>query len=225
MTKVITKKANFKELLPDFKRFALKKLKLRGASEARKVLACVGYDGKYLHATDSHRLIRIKADYVELPKDAPFLYNVRTDKYEKGSYPNVERLFPSEYQTVITVTSDKLTELKRIVDAVNKEAAEYDNRTTYFEYKDGSISLQAREYENDDKNEVRTVSGIYADGEAEVNLTVNSLYLKEALLTANKLLRYSGASEIYLKFNGALRPIVITDGIMYDMLVMPARRV
>ena len=225
LSTVTTKKANFKELLPDFKRFALKKSKLREASEAHKILACVEYDGKYLNVTDAHRLLRVNTEYVDgLPEEAPFLYNVHTeettaDPVEVSKYPGTDRLFPDISKATLTISEEALKALRKAVNEVHQETKEISNRVMLFEYNEGVISIQAE----NDKAEAYSVEDVYAetDGEDEFKLHVNSGYLKNALLTANKLRKLSGSSEIYVKFYGRLRPFEITDERAFRIRVLP----
>lgn len=225
MGKIITvKQAKWDALLPDFRRFAAGK-RLAAIQAKRSVIykstTCVQYDGTYLNATDCHRAIRIKSEYVELPQADTFLYCVRDDEYKTLNYPEMNRLYPTEFQSEIFIPYDRLKELRKALNIIHEYAKQRDikNNTTLFEAtNDGIIRLSTW------KSDVsETIGGFQVSGLESVKFYVNSGYLKDALITANKLKRYTGTSGIYLKLNGRMRPVVITDNAMYEMLVLPIR--
>ena len=78
--------------------------------------------------------------------------------------------------------------------------------------------------ENDDTNKLRIINGISVYGEHPIKFVINSGYLKDALLTASKMRRYANVDGIKLKYISPLRPITITDGAMYEMIILPIRK-
>src|SRR5690625_987883 len=108
--KTINKTIEFEKLASDFKRFTNRRNEL----SHHKVLDYLYYDGKYLIATDSHKLIKINADYVS---NIPFieddtLYDLKNkkiiDKVFDKRYPNVNRLIPTISNTDVKLNYNEL---------------------------------------------------------------------------------------------------------------------
>lgn len=199
----------------------------RRKKTTRPILRNVQYDGEYLNVTDSHRALRINSEYVtDLPKADPFLYNVKDNEFTDGKYPELARLFPSEHMTELIIPNKTLKAIRALLKDVHAETKGVKNRTMRVVYNEGSISMAAVNSEKLTEGKLRIVSnGIYelSLGHDDVSFHVNSGYLSDALLTASKLQRYSKTDEIKLGYSGAFRPFTITDGEMYEMIILPVR--
>lgn len=226
---IITKQAKFNDLMPDFKRFTPGKRFAAKLSERGNMydnLTCVQYDGGYLNATDTHRAIRIKSEYVaELPKDVPFLYDVREGEFKEGKFPNASRLFTDSHNEEYYTTYDKLKEARDALKAVNDDlkARKVVNLVTHVEIEGGDITFKAWGNGANDYGEVRTVKNAVDIRCESASFRINAKYLADALLTVNKLRGYSEMNGFYIRYNSHMRPITITDEEMYEILVLPVR--
>jgi len=213
-----TKTIEFEKLIPDFKRFAASK------NEARIVLKYAHYDGKYITVTDSYRLIRVNADYVTgLPYDEPFLYNVYTGESIKGSkvdtknYPETNRLIPDNKNTSVELHDKTLKEFKNSLDELLKldSVKKNDNKVINFEIDNRFMTV--KDVKGIQVNELEC----FITGE-NVKFSINCKYMKDALITVNKLnkLSYDNPS---MDIVSHLRPINICKENVFDIVVLPLR--
>ena len=212
------KTIEFEKLIPDFKRFAASK------NEARIVLKYAHYDGKYITVTDSRRLIRINADYVTgLPYDEPFLYNVYTGESIKGSkddtknYPKTNSLIPDHKNTSVELHDKTLKEFKRSLDELLKldSVKKIDNKVINFEI--NNFFMTVKDVKDIQVNELKCLT-IGKD----IKLSLNCKYMKDALMTVNKLnkLSYDNPS---MDIVNSMRPINICKENVFDIVMLPLR--
>jgi DNA polymerase III sliding clamp (beta) subunit (PCNA family) len=209
-----TKTIPFEKLLIDLKKFTA------GSNSPRPVLELIYFDGTCLYATDSHVAIRVKSDLVEVPTSDPFLYNPNKGEFvdlNHYKYPSLDRIFPIDHNTEIKLNNNELKKLKQSTNEIHKAVKNKRNRVSKVQVSNNLIQLSA--YENEEVNEKVPLTN--TSGE-DINFHVNAKFLKDALVTAEKLNKVSQmTSDIRLISN--MRPIVITDNNAYDIVVTPVR--
>ena len=212
------KTIEFEKLIPDFKRFAASK------NEARIVLKYAHYDGKYITVTDSYRLIRVNADYVTgLPYDEPFLYNVYTGESIKGSkvdtknYPKTNILIPDNNKTSVTLNNKTLKEFKNSLDELLKlnSVKKIDHKVIKFEIDNKLMTV--KDVKDIQVNELEC----FITGE-NVKFSINCKYMKDALMTVNKLNKLS-YDDPSMDIVSNMRPINICKENVFDIVMLPLR--
>jgi DNA polymerase III sliding clamp (beta) subunit (PCNA family) len=210
--KTAVKTIEFNKIVKDVKKFTSK-------SDVRPVLQHVYYDGKYIIATDAHRLIRINSDYIsELPTNNPFLYNVKNNciANKEMTYPEVHRLIAiGDIETETDITNglnDFLQVAKEATKAVKKQqnnmikiTANYDQITITGEYMESSYTKDL---------------SIPSNGEYKIYL--NGKYLIDALQTFKKLNKLTNDSLI-MGYKGQMKPLHFKKGEIFDALILPIR--
>lgn len=228
-TTVNIKQVTFDKALVDFRRFAptaatVRKYDRQGLT-SRVRLGDVHSDGDYLYSTDGHRALRVDARYIsEIPEDGPFNYGLHDGKQRESNYPEMGRLFPRECNLNATIRCDKLKELREAVKQVAQDvrARNVTNNEVYIEFEAGNITIKAGGEGLDDFGHAVTVVEATRD-QTSFSFRVNYRYLADALLTASKLRRLRGY-DLYVRFTSDLRPIILTDGGVYEIILMPIRR-
>lgn len=216
-TKTNVKTISFDEVLVDLKRFAAKK------GSVRPTLMYTQYDGQYLHATDSHKAIKINSKYVDnLPESGNFLYNVRDNSINNEiSYPNLGRLYPDHFNAEIRLTSIELKEIKKEMKRIYNNAKNQRLNNMTFKIADGILTISSRDPETENI-EGFTLHNIVQSGE-DFEITFNAAYFKSILLSCIKLGKLSDDDCTYIKYVSRLRPFVISNGDVYEMLLLPIR--
>lgn len=212
----------FEKLLPDFRRFAATKAVARQRGER---LQSVHGDSEYLHATDSHRAIRIKRDYVEGLPDGSFNYDVRENEYKAPDFPEMARLYPEHFNEELELPFARLKEVRDALKIVYDDvrARKVENNAVKLSVSGGNLTLKARDDYGESEGAAETIEDIFSDQQAEFSLWMNARLLRDALLTASKLRRNSDSSGIILCYISDKRPFVLTDGALYEMILMPVR--
>lgn len=209
------KTIEFDKIIKNVKKFTSK-------SDVRPVLQHVYFDGKYIIATDTYRLIRINCDYIsDLPANHPFLYDVRKNciAEKEMTYPEVHRLIDmGDIETETNITSglnDFLQIAKEAKKTVNKRlnnmirlTADYDQMTIT------SITGE------DTKNSYTKDLSISSNGEYKIYL--NGKYLIDALQTFKKLNKLTN-DPVIMGYKGNLRPLHFKKGDVFDALILPIR--
>lgn len=210
--KTAVKTIEFNKIIKDVKKFTSK-------SDIRPVLQYVYFDGKYIIATDSHRLIRINSDYIsDLPTNHPFLYDVKKNCIveKEMTYPEVHRLIDmGDIETETDITNglnDFLQAAKEATKAVKKQqnnmikiTANYDRITITGEYMENSYTKDLP---------------ISSNGEYKIYL--NGKYLIDALQTFKKLSKLTKDSTI-MGYKGHMKPLHFKKGDVFDVLILPIR--
>jgi DNA polymerase III sliding clamp (beta) subunit (PCNA family) len=213
--KTAVKIIEFNKIIKDVKKFVSK-------SDVRPILQYVYFDGKYIIATDSHRLIRINCDYIsDLPTNHPFLYDVKknciTDK--EMTYPEVHRLISmGDIETETDITNelnDFLQAAKEAKKTVNKRlnnmirlTVDYDQMTI--------TSITGEDTENSYTKDLP----ISSNGEYKIYL--NGKYLIDALQIFKKLNKLTNDSMI-MGYKGQMKPLHFKKGDIFDALILPIR--
>lgn len=219
------KTISIEKAMPDFRRFAATK------SEARSILQNVKLGDKYAYATDSHVLIRMNKDALELGDIGDSdLINTRTGEMTKdvdavNPYPSsIDRLIPEESNTRLSINKSDIKTFRNAVDEA-LEFIEQDERGLY----PLDIVITAGEASFYALNEQAEVFSrkINADVSGEdLTISLDARKLKSLLVTVNKFRRLSDDNEpISMEFTGKLRPIKISDSAAYDIVLMPIRTV
>ena len=217
-TLIQTKTIEFDKLIPDFKRFAASK------GTDREVLKYAYYDGSYITVTDGYILIRINTNYVtSLPYDEPFLYNVYTGESIKGSkddtknYPKTNSLIPDHKNTSVELHDKTLKEFKRSLDELLKldSVKKIDNKVINFEI--NNFFMTVKDVKDIQVNELKCLT----TGK-DIKLSLNCKYMKDALMTVNKLnkLSYDNPS---MDIVNSMRPINICKENVFDIVMLPLR--
>jgi DNA polymerase III sliding clamp (beta) subunit (PCNA family) len=211
--KTAVKTIEFDKIIKDVKKFVSK-------SDVRPVLQYVYFDGKYIIATDSRRLIRINGEYISnLPATHPFLYDVKnnciTDK--EMTYPDVHKLIAmGDIVTETDITNgldDFLQAAKEAKKTVNKQVnnmirltVDYEEITITGEYMGNSYTKNLPISSNND---------VY-------KIWLNGKYLIDALQTIKKLNKLSNDPMI-MGYKGDLRPLHFKKGDVFEALILPIR--
>ena len=205
-----TKAIQFDKLIPNLKHFTTDK--------NREVLKYAYYDGENLYATDSHRLIKIKGEYVEgLPSADPFFFNPKTREVfdsDKFNYPEVNRLFPTTYNTSIVIDNEK--EFKKQVSSVHEVAKQIKNKMSTLQITRSNVTLSAYREESE---AIEDVDGMMSGD--DLTISFNNMYMKQVLQAVGKLKQKN--SKIRMYFTGKMRPITITDDEVFNIMLMPVR--
>lgn len=219
MTLTTNKAIEFDKLIPDFKRFALKVGK--EMTNKQLVLQYAYYDGQYLIATDSHRLIRVNADYItNLPSNEPFLYDMKNKKIvtdHELNYPNVNRMIPEHSNTTIEITNNNLKEIRNSLDELLVHVKGQVNNVISLDIKSEKQQLIL----SDQANTIEIAHDCIINGN-DTKLHVNCKYMKDALMSVSKLNKLTEGSPV-LNIVSKLRPIQIKASNVYDIVVMPMR--
>jgi DNA polymerase III sliding clamp (beta) subunit (PCNA family) len=213
--KTAIKTIEFNKIIKDVKKFVSK-------SDVRPILQYVYFDGKYIIATDSHRLIRINSDYIsDLPVTHPFLYDVKKNciTEKEMTYPEVHRLISmGDIETETDITNglnDFLQAAKEAKKTVNKQVNNMVRLTVDYE----QMTITSITGEDTENNYIKDLS-IPSNGEYQLYL--NGKYLIDALQTFKKLNKLSSDSVI-MGYKGNLRPLHFKKGDIFDALILPIR--
>lgn len=217
MTTVLTKNKtiDFNKLLPDFKRFTSK-------NNDREVLNYLYCDGEYLITTNGFTLIRINKNNVhDLPATGTFYYDMYKKEVvqddSKLKYPNVERLFPDWSNTTVKLNSNELKEIRKSLDVIIKENKEdkIKNCITNLNINKNTFTLSNKE------SCFKSDNYIIEGDSLEINF--NGSFLKNALMTINKLKNINNNDYLTMEFTGRLRPIFFNQKGVYDIIITPVR--
>ena len=210
------KTIEFEKLIPDFKRFAASK---RGD---REILKYVHYDGSHISVTDSHRLIRINADYVTgLPYDEPFLYNIYTGESVKGSkldiksYPETNRLIPDYSNTSVELDDGTIKSLRGGVAELVKLVKKTENNLIRLNVTRNNLNI------GDQDGEFNKDIACSVTGDA-IEIYFNRMYVKDALMAVSKLDKLSQGNPT-MDIISRLRPANIHKENVYDIVLLPVR--
>jgi hypothetical protein len=199
-------------------------------SQTRPILTFVKYDGEYFTATNSHILLRVKAQHVsDIPVDGQFLYDpknmeIPTD-YNVSSYPETARLIP-QYNNSTVLIDKNIKEFSEQVKAAKKLLKSKDGHIS-LDFTQKDLTLRTVESITDKKytkhnyiNEVK-LNNVHIEGE-ELVIKTSHKYMTDALETAKKLSKLS-TDHVEMKMNGHLRPMHITQYNVFDLMVLPIR--
>lgn len=225
------KRITYDKLAVDLRRFSITKAGLKKSinPERYEILQAVNGTPEYVQATDSRRAIRVKREYVGGLPEGDFTINAKTGDDMAGNYPEMTRLYPESYEEEYFIPYDKLKAardaLKDVYEDVKKR--EVDNLAVTVELKDGHLTFKAWGRGANDYGEVRTVKNAYDFRCKDATFRINAKYLSEALLTVNKLRSYGDKYKLLngflIRYVSNMRPITITDGDMYEILILPLR--
>lgn len=209
-TVTVNKTIDFEKLIPDLKRFALK-------TNTRPVLQYAYYDGEYITVTDSHRLLRLNAAYVEnLPSQDPFLYDLKNKEVVTSelNYPDTNRLIPHYSNTDMVINNSQLNEIRKSLNELLRHVKEKDNRVISIDITGHTLTLS-------DRGEISYKHDINKTGN-DIKLHVNCKYMIDALMSANKLSKLSH-DDLMINFVSSVRPLTIKQGNIFDIIVLPVR--
>ena len=78
---------------------------IKSAGVARPILQCVHFEDGVATATDSHRMIRVKE---MVPQGLNFNLNLADFSFEEGTYPEMNKLVPTEFTAEFAIKASKL---------------------------------------------------------------------------------------------------------------------
>lgn len=233
LTRSVTKQIEFTEVMKQFKKYVSK-------SDTRPVLKYVYFDSSdYLVATDSHKLLRVHSDYISnIPEGVeigslinPKTLEVKSEEFE-FKYPATNRLIPDYTNIDIELNRDNIKELqgglkqlrpiyKEIKNKVVKMEIGSDKTILSSEYKKMIIFSDKTKNKVETIREQVTINNFYSDSE-DFTIYFNGDYLNNALITVKKLDKLT-VDKTIIGFIGGLRPFVIRQKGVFDILLMPVR--
>jgi DNA polymerase III sliding clamp (beta) subunit (PCNA family) len=222
-TKTINKQLTFKQAMELFKKYVSK-------SDSRPPIKYVHYDkeNNRFVATDAHRLIRVNADYVSgIPEgfENNHLYNPFEDMFNNElKYPQTNGLIPIDFKHEITLSYNSLrdmektiTELRRIYKYnINKVV-----RLTLNQYKSTFYS-HAVDTEKSELHKEFAIESVKLNDYDEFVIHFNGNYILDAITAAKKLSKLNN-EPLELKFVSHLRPFVLSQTNVFDILILPIR--
>jgi len=218
--KTKTKTLTFDQSMKIFKKFVAK-------SSVRPVLQYVYFDGKYLVATDSHRLLRVNADYItDFPKNMKdtFLYCPKemTSKNIYMSYPDISRLIPSSSDSTVLINEKNIKDFQGLVKEAKKMLPKDVVRFNLsFTQMDATITVS--ELKEGEWSEIysKSIESLYVEGKP-ISFHVNARYMNDALEAVKKLSKLS-SNHVELRISSPIRPIHFKQEDVFDLLVLPIR--
>lgn len=198
----------------------------------RPILKNIYFDGESFIATNSFILLTINKDVV---KDIPVnikegsLINPKNSELineDLGKYPNVSKFIPTSCKLKLKFNKLQKEMLKQ-VRAGNRLIRSKSETKMYRLVLDGSYmsitALKQEEDKREEKYEYTWGSNNVLESDNEQFTThVNSSYLTTALNTVSRLARISN-SDMTLSFSGRLRPTLIQQEGVFNLIILPLR--
>lgn len=233
MVMTANKTIKFDQLMKVFKNFVSK-------SETRPVLKLVYLNDNYFYATDSHQLLRVNKNYVsDIPEsitDGSLIDPKTMNITEQLNYPDCSRLIPNQSNSTVLLNGnikefENVTkEIKGLKKGRKNKIVKMDITKNCINFS-GQYVINEKQYklekeQKDDnvdlfKNYEYTVNSLNVEGD-EIKIQVGDIYLNTALGTVKKLSKLS-YSDVEMKINGNMRPILFTQNNVFDIIVMPIR--
>lgn len=129
-----------------------------------------------------------------------------------GSYPDTNKLIPSEFDLKIKVN---LNDLYNAIDRASLLTNEEEKNIIKFETKDSNVIISSNIPEI---GFVEENVDIEKSKDSEIKIAFSSKFMMDAI-------KVFDSEEIELKFNGDIKPIIITDGVSETLLqlILPIR--
>lgn len=230
LTRSVTKQIEFTEVMKQFKKYVSK-------SDTRPVLKYVYFDPSgYFVATDTHKLLRVHSDYISnIPEGVEIGSLINPETLEVNNqlrFPATNRLIPDYTNIDIELNRDNIKELQDGLKQLRPIYKKFENKVVKMEIGSDKTILSS-EYErmiifsDKTKNKVETIreqvtiNNFYSDSE-DFTIYFNGDYLNNALITVKKLDKLTDDKTI-IGFIGGLRPFVIRQKGVFDILLMPVR--
>ena len=214
----------FEKSMTYFKKFVSKK-------GSRPELKYVNFDGgRYLIATDSHKLIRIKPEILtNFPYDkGQFLINPKTMDFDQEElwYPDTYRIVPIQGKENIQVGLDKKTirELLTTIKEAKQLVKQDKNKTIALHFTYTGLTIIGNEVNGEVIETIyeKTIESITTrEEDEEIKIFVNAGYLQHILETAKKLLDVT-KENVKIGLISKARPIHFYNS-YFDSLLLPIR--
>lgn len=217
----ITKQISFTDLMRHFKKFVF-------TFDSRPSIKYVHYDKENNHfvATDSHRLIRVDADYVSgIPEgfESNHLYDPFEDIFNNElKYPQTNRLIPTNFNHEITLNYNSLKDMEKTITELRRVYKYNMNkvvRLTINQYKSTFYS-HAVDTEKSELHKEFTIESVKLNDYEEFVIHFNGNYMLDAITAAKRLNKLSN-DPLKLKFVSKLRPFVLSQSDVFDIFIMP----
>ncbi|BAR82268.1 ABC-type proline/glycine betaine transport systems, ATPase components [Bacillus thuringiensis serovar tolworthi] len=188
--------------------------KFVGKSAMRMTLMFVQHsaDGTMV-ATDSHRLCRIKNIH---GFDKDYLVNPLTFEVATGDYPKVDKVMPSFEKATISLNEEQIKLWLQIHKSLNQIAkATKAGKTVTLRMSENGFEIEL------DGTEVKMTAPCELYEFQNVPYVVYSIeYVRDALEMHEKL----GTKALFIQIASATQPILLTDNMRLETMVLPVRR-
>jgi hypothetical protein len=216
----MNKTIKFDDLMKVFKKYVAK-------SETRPVLQLVQYANGYFTATDSHQLLRVNADYVsDIPESMVegSLFNPKemTMSDNHKNYPETSRLIPQYSDSTIILNKDNIKSFEQELKAIKKLSTQR-NKVVKMEFGQLESIISGKELTKEglEITHEGIMKNVTIEGN-ELTISASNKYLLAALDSVKKLSKLSN-NHIEMGMNGRVRPIVIKQDGVFDVIVLPVR--
>ena len=220
-TQTNIKQISFTDLMRHFKKFVF-------TSDSRPSIQYVHYDKENNHfvATDSHRLIRVNVNYVSgIPEgfESNHLYDPFEDIFNNElKYPQTNRLIPNNFNHEITLNYNSLKDMEKTITELRRVYKYNMNkvvRLTINQFK-STLYSHAVDTEKSELHKEFAIESVKLNDYDEFVIYFNGNYMLDAITVAKKLSKLNN-EPLELKFVSHLRPFVLSQSDVFDILIMP----
>ncbi|MET3729400.1 DNA polymerase-3 subunit beta [Fictibacillus halophilus] len=131
--------------------------------------------------------------YILFETDQVSLYS----RLISGQYPNTSKLIPNEQKTMLSLNKERL---EKGIERACLFAGEWKNNNITLSIRNHKLCISSGSSEMGQIQELQEILDL--TGDADLKISIDGHFLKEALHTIKD-------EEINIKFNGAMRPVVI----------------
>ncbi|MBN3554592.1 DNA polymerase III subunit beta [Fictibacillus nanhaiensis] len=162
--------------------------------------------------SDYSGIVKINSSdgYILFETDQVSLYS----RLISGQYPNTSKLIPNEQKTMLSLNKERL---EKGIERACLFAGEWKNNNITLSIRNHKLCISSGSSEMGQIQELQEIMDL--TGDADLKISIDGHFLKEALHTIKD-------EEINIKFNGAMRPIVIEsthEVSTYLHLISPVR--
>ncbi|MDP7981016.1 hypothetical protein [Bacillus multifaciens] len=189
--------------------------KFVGVSAGRMTLMFVHHaaDGTMI-ATDSRRLCRIKNIH---GFDKDYLVNPHTFEVATGDYPKVEGIVPTFEKATISLNEKQIKLWLQIHKSLNQisKAIKVRNKSATLRMNSDGFEIEL------DGTEVKMKAPCESYNPQKVEYVAYSIeYMRDALEMHCKL----GTKALFIQIESSFKPILLTDNIRLETIILPIRR-